>query len=130
MITRDEILSMAREAGFYVREGTIRTMHSNGSWVCINDELTEFAEAVTEKECTARIAAQVENEALKAERARSGLAHRKAVQEAVAEAVAAERERLCAAIKAADDKASEDDYMLDSDDCISVIRGTWNHDNV
>lgn len=42
---------------------------------------------------------------------------------------AAERERLCAAIKAADDKASEADYMLDSDDCISVIRGTWNHDN-
>ena len=39
---------------------------------------------------------------------------------------AAERERLCAAIKAADDKASEGDYMLDSDDCISVIRGTWN----
>jgi hypothetical protein len=41
-------------------------------------------------------------------------------------ALAAERERLCAAIKAADDKASEGDYMLDSDDCISVIRGTWN----
>ncbi len=41
-------------------------------------------------------------------------------------AVAAERERLCAAIKAADDKASENDYMLDSDDCIRVIRGTWN----
>lgn len=41
-------------------------------------------------------------------------------------AAAAERERLCAAIKAADDKASEGDYMLDSDDCISVIRGTWN----
>jgi hypothetical protein len=37
-----------------------------------------------------------------------------------------ERERLCAAIKAADDKASEHDYMLDSDDCIKVIRGTWN----
>ena len=38
---------------------------------------------------------------------------------------AAEREAMCAAIKAADDKASESDYMLDSDDCISVIRGTW-----
>jgi hypothetical protein len=34
--------------------------------------------------------------------------------------------RLGAAIKAADDKASEHDYMLDSDDCIKVIRGTWN----
>jgi hypothetical protein len=40
--------------------------------------------------------------------------------------MAAERERMCAAIKAADDKASEGDYMLDSDDCISVVRGTWN----
>lgn len=43
----------------------------------------------------------------------------------LAQALAAERERLCAAIKAtaikaaADDKASENDY-------ISVIRGTWN----
>ena len=42
-------------------------------------------------------------------------------------AVAAERERLCAAIKAEDDHCTtEGDYMLDSDDCISVIRGTWN----
>ena len=39
---------------------------------------------------------------------------------------ASERERICAAIKAADDKASEGDYMLDSDDCIAVVRGTWN----
>jgi hypothetical protein len=38
---------------------------------------------------------------------------------------AAERDRICAAIKAADDKANEGDYMLDSDDCISVVRGTW-----
>jgi hypothetical protein len=44
------------------------------------------------------------------------------------DALAAERERLCTAIKAADDKASEGDYMLDSDDCISVIRGTWRPD--
>ena len=40
-------------------------------------------------------------------------------------ALKAERARCCAEIKAADDKASEDDYMLDSNDCISVIRGTW-----
>ena len=37
-------------------------------------------------------------------------------------------DEICARIKAADDKASEDDYMLDSDDCISVIRGTWGVD--
>lgn len=32
---------------------------------------------------------------------------------------------LCARIKAADDASASQDYMLDSDDCISVIRGTW-----
>ena len=43
--------------------------------------------------------------------------------EAVAEA---ERERICAALKAEDDYCvTEGDYMLDSDDCISVARGTW-----
>lgn len=36
------------------------------------------------------------------------------------------RRQLCSAIRAADDKASEGDYMLDSNDCISVILGTWN----
>jgi hypothetical protein len=40
----------------------------------------------------------------------------------------AERARMCAAIKAADDKASEDDYMLDSNDCIDVILGRWKTD--
>ena len=38
---------------------------------------------------------------------------------------AAERERICAAIKAEDDYCADGDYMLDSDDCISVARGTW-----
>ena len=48
-------------------------------------QLVEASTLDTER--TARIVAQVENEALKAERARSGLAHRKAVQEAVREAL-------------------------------------------
>lgn len=34
-------------------------------------------------------------------------------------------EILCARIKAADDAAADGDYMLDSNDCISVLRGTW-----
>lgn len=34
-------------------------------------------------------------------------------------------EELCARIKAADDAAADSDYMLDSDDCIAVLRGTW-----
>jgi len=36
-----------------------------------------------------------------------------------------ERERICAAIKAEEDHCADGDYMLDSDDCISVARGTW-----
>lgn len=35
------------------------------------------------------------------------------------------REAACAEIKAANDKVSESGGMLGSDDCISVIRGTW-----
>jgi len=38
-------------------------------------------------------------------------------------ALLVERERICAAIKATDDAASACDYMLDSDDCIAVVRG-------
>ena len=34
-------------------------------------------------------------------------------------------EELCALIKAADDAAAGNDYMLDSDDCIAVLRGEW-----
>ena len=38
---------------------------------------------------------------------------------------AAERERICDAIKAEDDHCATGDYMLDSDDCIRVVRGEW-----
>lgn len=34
-------------------------------------------------------------------------------------------ETACALIKAADDAAADGDYMLDSDDCIKVLRGQW-----
>jgi hypothetical protein len=34
-------------------------------------------------------------------------------------------EDLCARIKAADDAAADGDYMLDSNDCIAVLRGEW-----
>jgi hypothetical protein len=36
-----------------------------------------------------------------------------------------ERERICTAIKVEDDHCADGDYMMDSDDCISVARGTW-----
>lgn len=35
-------------------------------------------------------------------------------------------EDLCARIKAADDAAADNDYMLDSNDCIAGLRGDWN----
>lgn len=39
---------------------------------------------------------------------------------------AAERERICKAIKDEDDYCvTEGDYMLDSDDCIAVAKGEW-----
>ena len=49
-MTREEIISLARAAGFQVRNDTIRTMHSNGSWVGINEELERFAELVAAAE--------------------------------------------------------------------------------
>lgn len=56
-MTREEIIRMAREAGFQVRNDTIRTMHSNGSWVGINEELERFAAlvAAAEREACAKV---------------------------------------------------------------------------
>lgn len=48
-----------------------------------------------------------------------------AFRRGVAWGIAAERDRICAAIKAEDDHCAGGDYMLDSDDCIKVVRGTW-----
>lgn len=42
------------------------------------------------------------------------------------DAARSERERICAAIKAEDDYCVyQGDYMLDSDDCIKIVRGEW-----
>lgn len=44
----------------------------------------------------------------------------------IQQAVEAERERICAAIKAEDDHCvDQGDYMLDSNDCIEIVRGKW-----
>ena len=72
-------------------------------------QLVEASTLDTER--PARIAAQVENEALKAERARSGLAHRKAVQEAVREALQ-EAQKACENLPA-------------PDSCSGVERSLW-----
>ena len=72
-------------------------------------QLVEASTLDTER--TSRIEAQVENEALKAERARSGLAHRKAVQEAVREALQ-EARKACENLPA-------------PDSCSGVERSLW-----
>ena len=62
-MTREEIISLARAAGFQVRNDTIRTMHSNGSWVGINEELERFAGLVAAAEreaCAAQKQQQAE----------------------------------------------------------------------
>ena len=42
-LTKEQVIQMAQEAGFTVRNGVIKVVHSNGSWVAINDMLAEFA---------------------------------------------------------------------------------------
>jgi len=78
---RDEIVSMAREAGF---------AHSWSE--AAGEALERFAAQATAKERTARIEAQQRLADMQELAAKAGLAHRKAVQDAVSDAVAAERE--------------------------------------
>jgi hypothetical protein len=40
------IIEMAKQAGFKERHGIIRTMHSSGAWVGINEEVEAFAQLV------------------------------------------------------------------------------------
>lgn len=50
----------------------------------------------------------------------------KAADSVLEDAARLERERICAAIKAEDDYCvDQGDYMLDSDDCIKIVRGEW-----
>ena len=54
------------------------------------------------------------------------LAARAPADSVLEDAAQLERERICAAIKAEDDYCVEHgDYMLDSDDCIKIVRGEW-----
>lgn len=63
-MTRDDILRMAREAGFQDRDGTIRTMHSSGAWVGINEELERFAAlvAAAERDECAKVCESISDE--------------------------------------------------------------------
>ncbi len=94
-MTRDEILSIAREAGLL----TVTVSKAVGE--IRKDRIVNFANLVTATERTARIEAQQRLADMQELAAKSGLAHRKAVQRcvqaAVAEAVAEERE-ACAVV--------------------------------
>ncbi len=90
-MTRDEILSIAREAGLL----TVTVSKAVGE--IRKDRIVNFANLVTATERTARIEAQQRLADAQELAAKSGLAHMKAVQAAVAEAVASERE-ACAVV--------------------------------
>ena len=51
-MTRDDIIRLAREAGFTRRNphSDLMVMHSNGSWVDIEEGLTRFAALVASEE--------------------------------------------------------------------------------
>jgi hypothetical protein len=40
------IIELAKQAGFKERHGIIRTMHSSGAWVGINEEVEAFAHLI------------------------------------------------------------------------------------
>lgn len=41
--TKEKVIEMAQKAGFTVRNGVIKAVHSNGSWVELGERLAEFA---------------------------------------------------------------------------------------
>jgi len=98
------VIEMAHEAG-------IRDCTCNGTLGC----LERFAELVRADE---RNSWPLEMEAMERQV--------NILTDALAQAKADERERVCKAIKEEDDYCvTEGDYMLDSDDCIAVAKGEW-----
>jgi hypothetical protein len=118
-VSRDDVLRMAREAGFFLYDMHNVDGQDLGESVEADDfgALERFAALVAADARAARIAAQVENEALKARLAASGVAERRAVREAVL----AERE-ACA--KVCGGEASRALFSWSSD--IPSNRGFWN----
>ena len=45
-MTDKELVAAAAEAGFSVRGDVVRTMHSSGAWVAVNEQLHRFADIV------------------------------------------------------------------------------------
>lgn len=95
-MTRDELMQIGHDAGFDTSELT-------GEVIALLEYVAEHAEA---KERTARIEAQQRLADMQELAAKAGLAHRKAVHDAVSESVATERE-ACAEI------AADEDHIVD-----------------
>lgn len=49
-MTDAEIIEMAAQSGFEIRNGSIRVKHSNGSWVAVDFKLKHFAGLVEKRE--------------------------------------------------------------------------------
>lgn len=87
-MTRDDVLRMAREAGLEIGVAGVGVPQRrltdgpvDAPW--LRDALERFAALVAADANAARIAAQIENEALKARIVASGVAERRAVHKAV-----------------------------------------------
>ena len=141
-MTRDEIMRMAREAGFVLYDMHETDGQDLGETVEADDwaALERFAELVTEKERAARIEAQQRLADMQELAAKAGLAHRMAVQRcvhaAVAEAVAAEREACAKACESSANGFGEETlwaagYVQGVRDVADGIRarGTPRHNN-
>ena len=101
---RDDIIKLAREAGGLIYEV---------DWCFEMENLERFFQ-------TAYAAG------VKAESDRIADEAKHIIKRAEERGAAAERERICKAIKEEDDYCvTEGDYMLDSNDCIAVAKSEW-----
>ena len=111
-MTKDEALDLALEALEYIHEGANNQRpHTGISWRCVAVKAEPAITAIKQARALDKMADNARELGLDYEPA-------PVQQEWI--------ETACALIKAADDAAHDSDYMLDSNDCIKVLRGQWN----